>query len=167
MAGQLASAPYSPLITLMTADFIYQTDYIFKHNYSKNISIENVIAKSLAELCDGLFSRDKINRELEILIQISKYHNKYNFLLNQLSQMRRNSRTLLTGDAISANFIYLDMNSKNINNVFEAANFIKNKRNSRKIYLHLKWIKAIFNALNYKSQSYDWCENLAAHLSKH
>lgn len=164
MAHQLASQPYSPLITLMTADFIFQTDNIFKHNYSKKISYDKVLDKSLSELCDGLFSEQKISRELEILSNISRYSNLYEKYLENLRIKRRNSRSVLTGDAISLVLIYIDCKSRNINNVFDAANFIKKYRNSKKIYAVLNWIKAIYNAIFYKRKSYALRESLAQYL---
>lgn len=164
MAYQLASEPYSPLITLMTADFIFQTDNIFQHNHSKKISYEKVLDKSLGELCDGLFSKERIPRELSILKNISKYRGIYAVYMDLIRKKRRNSRSILTGDAISPGLIYLDCRTRKINNVFEAAYFIKQHRNSKKIYALINWFKAIYNAILYKRKSYALRESLAQYL---
>lgn len=160
MAPQLASAAYSPLITLMTSDFIFQTDNIFQHNHSKKMSLEKIIDQSLDELCDGLFSKERISRELNIVKNISIYANLQDIFYKKIGMKRRNSRSILTGDAISKNLIYLDCRSRNINNVFEAANFLKNYRNTKKMYFLLNWFDAIYNAISYKKRSYVLRENL-------
>lgn len=160
MAHQLASQPYSPLITLMTADFIFQTDNIFKHNHSKKISLEKVLDKSLSELCDGLFAEERISRELLILNNISKYTGHHEIYIEMINSKKRNIRSILKGDAISFGLIYIDCRSRNINNVFEAAKYIKRYRNSIKVYAVLNWIKAIYNAILYKRKSYALRESL-------
>lgn len=161
MAPQLAAAPYSPLIALMTADFIYQTDNIFSHGHSQRISVDKLIRKSLAELADGLFAPLKIKRELDIIFEIAKFHNKEATFECELSKSRRNSRRILTGDAISPSLTYLDGGRWGLKNVNDAAKFVKTHRNSRRIYAKLNPIEAIANAVGYKIQSYKLREPLA------
>lgn len=161
MAPQLASAPYSPLITLMTADFLYLTDNLFNHGFSNRISIENMIQKSIAELTDGLFAPSKIKRELEIISQIAAYHKKTQYFEHLVRKARRNSRKVLTGDAISPAFIYLDGERRGIANVDDAAKFVRAHRNSYRAYANLHSLEAISNAIGYKRQSYKYQEYLA------
>jgi glycosyltransferase involved in cell wall biosynthesis len=161
MVPQLASAPYSPLITLMTADFLYQTDNLFNHGYSKGISIDALIIKSMMELSDGLFSQAKIKRELDILHQIAKFHGKVDFFMGALRKSRRNSRKTLTGDAISPFLLYLDGGSRGLENVYDAAKFVKAHQNSRRVYALLNPLETIRNAVGYKMQSYQLRESLA------
>ena len=161
MAPQLASAPYSPLITLMTADFLFQTDNLFSHGFSKHISIDTLIRKSMVELSDGLFSTSKIKRELDILHQIAKFHGKVDYFITALHKSRRNARKTLTGDAISPALLYLDGGSRGLENVYEAASFVKAHQNSRRIYAFLNPVEAIRNTVAYKKQSYQLGESLA------
>jgi glycosyltransferase involved in cell wall biosynthesis len=161
MAGQLALAPYSPLITLMTADFIFQTDNIFKHGQSTIISIELLIRKSLAALADGLFVASKIKRELDIICEVAKFYDKFAFFEAEIAKVRRNSRELLTGDTISAAQIYLDGDSRGLNNVSDAACFVKKYRNSSRIYTKFNPLGAAFNAVSYRRRNYQLKEPLA------
>lgn len=161
MAAQLASAPYSPLIALMTADFIFQTDDIFKHGRSAIISIESLIQKSLDGLADGLFVASKIKRELDIICEVAKFHNKFAFFETEIARVRRNSRQLLAGDAISAAQIYLDGDCRGLDNVSDAARFVKKYRNSPRIYTKFNPVGAVFNAASYRMRNYQLKEPLA------
>lgn len=154
MAPQLAAAPYSPLISLMTADFIYSTDNLFKHGFSDRISIDLLIKNSIGELSDGLFATSKIKREIDILSQIAKFHKKSDHFDHLYRKARSNSRKVLEGDAISIGSVYLEGGRRGLNNVFDAANFVKTYQNSRRVYAKLYFLEAIFNSIEYKMQSY-------------
>lgn len=164
MAPQLASAGYSPLIALMTADFIFHTDNIFGHGLSHKISIEALIQKSLAGLADGLFAASKIKRELDIICEIAKYHNQLSFFEVEIAKVRRNARQLLSGDAVSPAHIYLDGDRRGLNNVNDASRFVQKYRHSRRIYAQFNPIGAIINSLIYRKRSHQLKEPLAEYF---
>jgi glycosyltransferase involved in cell wall biosynthesis len=122
MHKELASQPYSPLITIMTADYLLTARDLngWKGEFSK-IDFKQLLNQSLQELCDGLFAYDRISRELLILKNIAKYHNLEEYFNDKVKILRRNKRKTLEGNAISRSRIYFDASDYNINNVFDAA----------------------------------------------
>jgi len=122
MHKELASQPYSPLITIMTADYLLTARDLngWKGEFSK-INFKYLIDQSLNELCDGLFAYDRISRELAILNNIAKYHNLENYFKAKVKTLRRNKRKTLEGNAISRSRLYFDASQYKINNVFDAA----------------------------------------------
>ncbi|MBA4277228.1 MAG: hypothetical protein C0430_10750 [Flavobacterium sp.] len=122
MHPELGSQPYSPLISLMTADFLLTardlpgwTGEFSPINYKKLLSI------ALTEIEDGLFPEDRVMRELNILHKIAEYHNLGGFFIKKLSKSKKNSRRPLEGNAISPRLLYLDAIDYKIYNVFEAS----------------------------------------------
>lgn len=122
MHKELASQPYSPLITVMTADYLLTARDLngWKGEFSK-IDFKQLLNQSLQELCDGLFAYDRISRELLILKNIAKYHNLEEYFNDKLKILKRNKRKTLEGNAISRSKLYFDASDYNINNVFDAA----------------------------------------------
>jgi glycosyltransferase involved in cell wall biosynthesis len=163
MASQLGSTPYSPLISLMTADFIFQTDNIFHHRYSELIDFDNLIYKAAKELCAGSFSTIKIQREMEILYSIAEIHGKVDYLKLLCSKLKRNGTSVLSGDMISPNFLILDAPNRKVFNVRDASQFVFDHRNRKSTYWKLRWIDAIYSSLKFKLKSY----NFGGYLSDH
>lgn len=164
MAPQLASQPYSPLISLMTADFIFQTDNVFRHGYSAHLCFENIINKALRELCNGLYSENKIERELKIIGEIAAMHGKSDFLRSRTSSMRRDMTRIVTGDLISPQMFILSAPERNIHDVGQASEFLFKYRNRQRVYARLRWPEAIFNSLKYKLNSYRKSKYLSSYL---
>ncbi len=68
MHSELASQPYSPLITLMTADYLLTSkDLNGWEKSSVNINYKILLTKSLEELRHGLYAENRVTRELAIL----------------------------------------------------------------------------------------------------
>jgi glycosyltransferase involved in cell wall biosynthesis len=122
MHKELASQPYSPLITVMTADYLLTARDLngWKGKFPK-INFKQLLDQSLLELCDGLFAYDRISRELEILKNIAQYHNLEGYFNDKVKLLRRNKRKTLEGNAISKSRVYINASDYNINNVFDAA----------------------------------------------
>lgn len=161
MAPQLASEQYSPLISLMTADFIFQTDNIFGHGFGRLVDFENLIDKSLQELSSGSFSDEKITRELSIIFNVAKSGNKPDYFLRSLNGLRRKLRPPLHGDMISPNVLIISAPRRNIRNVSEAADYIYEIRNSKMIYLRMRLLQLIIGSIRYKLESRRMGENLS------
>lgn len=120
MHNKIGSVDYSPLISLMTADFILTANDI--NNTSYEIDLKRLISKAFSELEDGLFSEDNIHRELKIIHKIALKTNN-NELFNKLLKKRRNKRYIFSGNGISPRQIYINADEHNITNVFEASYF--------------------------------------------
>jgi glycosyltransferase involved in cell wall biosynthesis len=149
MANELARQSYSPLISIMTADFIYNSDNQFKHGYSNKIKINTLIENSIDELRDGLMSDSKINRELEIIKNIAIYHNIEDVFLNKIKNTWRNKRKTLTGNAISSRLIYIDANKLLLKDVVDATEYLNKYLNSKRIYMNFRWMEAFINSIQY------------------
>lgn len=145
MHSELASQEYSPLITIMTADFLLTArDLIGWQGRTSPIDYKKLILNSIRELEDGLYPEDRISRELQIIKNIAIKHHLLDYFLKVLNNSFRNSRSPLVGNAISPRLVYLDASEFKVNNVFEASFFIQNIRN---IY-SLIGFKLVYNMLS-------------------
>lgn len=122
MHSELGLQPYSPLISLMTADYLMTARDLpgWPGKFSA-INYKNLLIKSLDELADGLFAKNRVTRELNILNQIAEYHGLGDFFRNKVRGTRRNIRKTLEGNAISPARVYVDCTQYAIHNVFDAA----------------------------------------------
>jgi len=122
MHGELANQPYSPLITLMTTDYLLTAQDLpgWPGRFSP-INYKSVLLKSLEELADGLFPADRIVRELNILYRIAEHHGLGDYFKGKVRKIRRNKRKVLEGNAVSPKRIYLDCSQYGVRNVFDAA----------------------------------------------
>jgi hypothetical protein len=122
MHSELASQPYSPLISLMTADFLLTArDLPGWPGKFPEIDFKKLISKAFAEIEDGLFPEASISRELNILFNIAKYHNLLDFFTKKLNNSKKNSRVPLKGNAISPRLLYLDALEHKLFNVYDAS----------------------------------------------
>ncbi len=122
MHAELAAQPYSPLITLMTADYLLTArDLPGWPGEVPPIDYRNLLHKSLDELADGQYATDRMARELAILYRIAKHHGLGEFFRKRVKVARKNTRKPLEGNAISPKRIYLNGSQYGIHNVFDAA----------------------------------------------
>jgi len=120
----LAAQPYSPLITIMTADFLLTVrDLPGWPGVAPRIDYQNLVVKALAELEDGLFARDRVSRELGILEGIAAHHGLGAFFHARLKRARRNNRTVLSGNAASTTRLYFDARQIGVENIVDASYF--------------------------------------------
>ena len=90
MHRDLASQPYSPLIALMTADYLLTAkDLPGWPGQVPAIDYENLLVKGLRELTHGLYAEDRINRELSILHKIAQHHGLEAFFRGKVRKTRR------------------------------------------------------------------------------
>lgn len=122
MHAELGTQPYSPLITLMTADYLLTANDLpsWPGSFS-SIDYRALLLKSLAELADGLFSEDRVARELTILYRVAEHHGLGEFFRQRVNITRRNQRKPLEGNAISSSRVYIDASQYGIKNIFDAA----------------------------------------------
>ncbi len=122
MHKDLASQPYSPLITLMTVDYLLTArDVLGWTDLSINIDYRAVIAKSISELKNGLWSQEKVSRELKIIYEIAKFHDLEPLFNKTLDKATRDLRSPLAGNAISSKMIFIDAAHLGVRNIFDAA----------------------------------------------
>jgi len=122
MHAELASQPYSPLISLMTVDYLLTArDLPGWPGSVPPIDYRLLLLKALGELSDGLFAEDRVARELTILYRIAEQHGLGEFFRQKANSARRNKRKTLEGNAISPGRVYLDASRYGIHDVFDAA----------------------------------------------
>lgn len=154
MHQDLASQPYSPLISIMTADYLLTAkDLPGWPGHVPAIDYKDLLLKGLRELANGLYAADRANRELAILLKIAQYHGLEAFFRQKVRTTRRQrSRKPLVGNGITPSQILLDCDMFQIYNVFDAAYV------SYFIYQLLSKVnldtfkKLIANSLKYKMQ---------------
>lgn len=160
MHKELASQPYSPLITLMTADYLLTAQDLpgwpGKDYYQ--VSFENVITKTFRFISNSRYSTGVLIRELQILKRIAEQHNMLE-LYNKLyktTKLKVMKHSEIFGLTLSHS-IRIEGSSVGIHNIFDAANatpFIYNFVCSFKFH-HLKellcnTIKNVFISYSYK-----------------
>jgi glycosyltransferase involved in cell wall biosynthesis len=123
MHRDLASQPYSPLISLMTADYLLTAkDLPGWPGHFPAIDYKNLLMKGLSELANGLCAEDRINRELSILYKIAQYHGLEAFFRKKIKGIRRDRpRRPFAGNGITPDQVLLDCEMFQIHNIFDAA----------------------------------------------
>lgn len=159
--AELGSQPYSPLISIMTADFLLTArDLPGWNGEFSPIDYKKLLSIALTEIEDGLFPEDRVLRELNILYKIAEYHNLKDFFSEKLLKSKKNCRRPLEGNAISPRLLYLDALEYKVYNVFEAsyvANYIHQivPRLSFKVFR-----KMLVNSVKYRMLSFRKGERL-------
>ncbi len=123
MHKELASQPYSPLIALMTADYLLTaSDLIGWPGKFPAINFKKMIIKSIEELSHGLYSDNRLERELKILYEIAKHHRLEKFYVKAIAKKRKYvKKTPIEGNALSLNRLFLDCTLYQINDILDAA----------------------------------------------
>lgn len=123
MHKELASQPYSPLIALMTADYLLTArDLPGWPGKFPPIDFKRVIQKSIEELAHGLYSDNRLDRELKILYNIAVHQGLEAFFLKSLSEKRKYvKKNPIEGNALAVNRLFLDCTLYEINDILEAA----------------------------------------------
>jgi hypothetical protein len=154
MHRELGSLPYSPLIALMTADYLLTAADLPGWPGPKPVlEMRDVLLKGLAELRDGLYPEDRIARQLSILDGVARHHGLEDFFRQQVATARRNRRQTLEGNAVSPTRVYLNATKLGIENVFDAAYFAYFAHSlSGAANMTAVW-RAIVNSANYRMLS--------------
>jgi len=124
MHRELGAQPYSPLIALMTADYLLTCgDLPEWPGIVPLIDYRHLLTKSLAELQDGLLARDRVMRELKILHGVATHHGLGEFFRAKVRTAHRNTRKALEGNAVSPKRVYIDGTQFGIKDVVDAGYF--------------------------------------------
>jgi glycosyltransferase involved in cell wall biosynthesis len=123
MHRDLASMPYSPLISLMTADYLLRVRDLegWPGRFSP-INFRKLLSNSVEELSHGLYGADRIVRELAILNRIADRHGLGAFFRERVRRTHRKpSKQQFSGSGIAPHAVFFDAASFRIRNVFDAA----------------------------------------------
>lgn len=123
MHPELASQPYSPLITLMTVDYLLTArDLPGWPGGFPSINYRNVLLGGLKELAHGLYGEERICRELQILNQIAERHGLGEFFREKVRRSKRyRKKSHFEGSGINARAFFLDGKTYNLHNIHDAA----------------------------------------------
>ena len=155
MHKDLASQPYSPLIALMTADYLLTAmDLPGWPGKFPQINFKNLLLKCIDELSHGLYSENRLHRELKILHEIAVMHGLDSFLQENLQHRKRHSKKKpIEGNAIAINRIFMDCNQYDIHDIYDAAYTVNIMYKIFPNFSFRSFISAIINSLRYKFQS--------------
>jgi glycosyltransferase involved in cell wall biosynthesis len=123
MHRELASQPYSPLLALMTVDYLLTArDLPGWPGSFPPIDFRRVLLKGLQALAHGFYGEERICRELKILNQIAEKHGLGEFFLEKTRRSRRyRRRDPFVGSGINASAFFLDGCQLGLHNIFDAA----------------------------------------------
>lgn len=123
MHRQLASQPYSPLITLMTVDYLLTAKELPGWGgVVPAIDFKKVVDTAIGELAHGLYGEDRLLREMAILRNIALHHGLgEHFDALVASTKRKKAKAPFMGSGINPRAIFLDATHYGVNNIFDAA----------------------------------------------
>jgi len=160
MHKELASQPYSPLYTLMTADYLLTArDLPGWPGKFEMFTWDNLIRKTFELLARNPFMNEVLVRELKILKEIAIQHNELELFNKLLKTTKRKlvPEPIVDGFLVTSNIYEFNGTEMGINNVFDAAlasKFAYESCNSISYKNFIRWIKRSFmvlmNRRNYK-----------------
>ena len=154
MHKDLGSVEYSPLISLMTADFLLTArDLPGWSGHFHEICYKNLINKALLEVADGLMSEVKVKRELLIIKAIANHTGEIDYFNRAVRKIKRNSRKNLQGNAVSPRLIYLQGDQLDLDNVYQATYVLMAILNLRNVISWRRFIAMIGNSIQYYLRS--------------
>ena len=125
MHAELASQPYSPLISVMTADFLlHARDLPGWPGRFPPIDVAALLQKALRELSHGLYSGPRVPRELAILFQIAERHGLGETFRQDVRRGQRYSaKAPFAGSGIRPGTLFFDGEAFGIHDIVDAAYF--------------------------------------------
>jgi len=123
MHHELSTQPYSPLITLMTVDYLLRArDLPGWPGSLPPIDYQRVLKNGLKELAHGLYGDDRICRELSILNNVAELHGLGNYFRRIVdSSYRKHKKLPLVGSGFSPSTFYFDAEVFDIHNILDAS----------------------------------------------
>lgn len=124
MHKELASQPYSPLHTLMTADYLLTAKELpgWPGKFEM-FTWEHLINKTFSFLIRAQFSNEVLVRELKILREIATQHGQLELFESLLKNTKRKlvKEGVVDGFLVTKNVFEFNGEEMDINNVFDAA----------------------------------------------
>lgn len=156
MHQDLGGQPYSPLISVMTADYLLTArDLPGWPGVFPAIDYKALLLKGLEELSHGLYSEGRIARELAILHGIAEHHGLGSFFRAKVRSAHRRVKTRpYEGNGIKRNSIFIDCSQFGIRDVVDAA-YVAHYfvRITGGLNIETVW-KMIKNSLSYRLRSW-------------
>lgn len=123
MHAELASQAYSPLIALMTADYLLTArDLPGWPGIFPSIDYQQLLTNGIKELAHGLYAENRVARELGILNEIAKLHGLSEFFIKKVHQSKRFvKKKPYQGNGVSPSMVFLDCGLYGVENIFDAA----------------------------------------------
>ena len=160
MHSELASQQYSPLVTLMTADYLLTARDLpgWPGNFEM-FTWEHLIRKTFAMLVRNPFANEVLVRELRILREIAKQHNQLDLFNDLLKNTKRklSNPYNIDGFFMTKNVFEFNATEMGIHNIYEASlavNFAYqscNMVNRRNLWSWIvRTIKVVRNSKKYK-----------------
>lgn len=127
MHPNLASQPYSPLITLMTAEYLLRAQELPGWpGIVPKLDYRRLLSKGLIELSHGLYGEERIHRELRILDRIATHHGLSHDFERLIASTRRSKpRSPFDGSGLNPSALFFDSEEYGIPDILEAAWFAK------------------------------------------
>lgn len=145
----LASQPYSPLLSLMTVDYLMTAkDLPGWKGIVPEIDFKEVIRKGIAEIARS-YDDEKIMRELFILEEVAKFHGLIDFYHECLKSSKKYAFSRMDyKTAITRERLYIDVLSLDIHNIFDAAYAAQNIHQMKNAFGLKFYLKALFHSLS-------------------
>lgn len=155
MHPELASQPYSPLITLMTADYLLSArDLPGWPGPAPEIDFRRLLMKGIKELSHGLYANDRIARELNILNTIAESKGLGEFFRKAVVRAKRyKEKPFFEGNGISPAMVFLDGAQYGVHTILDAAYMVHSLFNFFTKTTLLSTLKMLGNSLSYRMQS--------------
>jgi hypothetical protein len=160
MHEQLASQPYSPLTSIMTADYLLTAkDLPGWPGKFEMFTFENLLKVSFQSLVNATYPNEALVREMHIMREIAVQHN----LLDLFNDLMRNTKRkyvrteYFDGLVFSPRTIIFDGEKLGINNIYDAAlatkyfyNFSQQITHKEIFAIIRRSFNTIINRFNYK-----------------
>ena len=151
MHAQLAGQPYSPLISLMTVDYLLTAgDLQGWPGPSADIDYRRVISTGMAELAHGLYGDDRLLRELAILRNIAAFHGLEGHFASLLQRTRRKKpKKPFTGNGVNPSAIFIEASRLMVHDIVDAAHAAQHLIPFCAEVMPKKILGTIWNSLKY------------------
>jgi glycosyltransferase involved in cell wall biosynthesis len=125
MHRELAYQPYSPLISIMTADFLlHARDLAGWPGRFGDIDYRRLLSIAVGELSHGLYSEERVGRELAILLKIADQHGISDFFRRAVRDAKRAApKSAFAGSGLRPGQIFFDGASFGLKDIVDAAFF--------------------------------------------
>jgi len=152
MHEELASQPYSPLISVMTVDFLlHARDLPGWGGQVSPIDYRLLLRKSVQELSHGLYSQDRVGRELSILLRIAERHGlDGEFKMLVKSTQRYIQKSPYPGSGIRPGQLFFNGTSFALRDIVDAAYFVAAYKGVRTSMGLLPAMSALYRSVAYR-----------------
>ena len=151
MHRDLGSAPYSPLITLMTADYLLRASDQPGWQGRVSLDYRRVIVLAINELSHGLHASERVVREMKIIQEIARHHNLNEVFIKCANETRKKlPHNPYMSDGFNMKSLFIDCANLSINGLYEAAYFSKHVRSLRNVITVTRFLKSFLKSVMYK-----------------